>query len=90
MTAAIWQDMQDFAGYLSHVIVEDMDDPGHLIVISEWQSRRSADDVLAAYAEQENAKRANDLVAEPRRRTVGRRMDEVDRSPDRSGRSSGG
>jgi quinol monooxygenase YgiN len=72
VTEAIWRDMQGYAGYLSHVIVEDLDDPGHLIVVSEWQTRQAADDVLAKYAGHENAKRANDLVAEPRRRTLAR------------------
>src|SRR5215510_8266528 len=72
VTEAIWQDMQAYDGYLRHVIVEDLDDPGHLIVISEWQSRAAADAVLAEYAEHQNAKRANALVTQPRRRTVGR------------------
>jgi len=72
VTEAIWRDMQTCDGYLRHVIVEDLDDPGHLIVVSEWQSRAAADTVLAKYAEHEKAKRANALVAQPRRRTVGR------------------
>jgi len=72
VTEAIWRDMQAYVGYLRHVIVEDLDNPGHLIVVSEWQSRAAADAVLAEYAEHENAKRANALVAQPRRRTVGR------------------
>src|SRR5262245_54213109 len=72
VTEAIWQDMQSYGGYLRHVIVEDLDDPGHLIVISEWQSRAAADTVLAEYAEHQNAKRANALAVQPRRRTVGR------------------
>jgi len=72
VTEAIWQDMQAYGGYLGHVIVQDLDDPGHLIVVSEWQSRAAADAVLAEYAGHDNAKRANALVAQPRRRTVGR------------------
>jgi len=72
VTEAIWRDMQGYSGYLRHVIVEDLDDPGHLIVVSEWQSRAAADAVLAEYAEHENARRANALVVQPRRRTVGR------------------
>jgi hypothetical protein len=51
-----------------------LDDPGHLIVVSEWESREAADMVLAEYAETDNAKLANELVAEPRRRTVGRAL----------------
>jgi quinol monooxygenase YgiN len=71
VTEAIWQDMQSCAGYLRHAIVEDLDEPGHLIVISEWESRRAADQVLVDYADNANATRANALVAEPRRRIVG-------------------
>ena len=41
--------------------VEDLEDPRHLIVVTEW-TRRSADAVLADYADHENAKRANALV----------------------------
>lgn len=72
VTETIWRDMQACTGYLRHVIVEDLDDPGHLIVVSEWQDRAAADAVLAEYAEHENAKRANALVVQPRRRTLGR------------------
>jgi len=72
VTEAIWRDMQAYGGYLRHVIVEDLDDPGHLIVVSEWQGRAAADAVLAEYAEHENARLANALVVQPRRRTVGR------------------
>jgi quinol monooxygenase YgiN len=72
VTEAIWRDMQGCTGYLRHVIVEDLDDAGHLIVVSEWQSRAAADAVLAEYAEHVNAKRANALVVRPRRRTLGR------------------
>src|SRR5262245_45613128 len=72
VTEAIWRDMQGCCGYLRHVIVEDLEDPGHLIVVSEWESRAAADTVLAEYADHENAKRANALATQPRRRTVGR------------------
>lgn len=75
VTRAIWQEMPDFSGYLRHVLIEDLDDPGHLFVVSEWESREAADDVLAEYASSPNARLANELVAEPRRRTVGRRLE---------------
>jgi hypothetical protein len=35
VTEAIWQEMPDFPGYLRHVLIEDLDDPGHLFVVSE-------------------------------------------------------
>jgi heme-degrading monooxygenase HmoA len=70
VTEAIWHDMPQFGGYLSHMLVEDMDDPGHLLVISEWESREAADRVREEYAGHENARRADSLVSEPRRRIV--------------------
>jgi quinol monooxygenase YgiN len=73
-TEAIWQEMPAYPGYLRHAVVEDLDDPGHLFVVSEWESREAADQVLADYADSPNARLANELVSEPRRRTVGRRL----------------
>jgi quinol monooxygenase YgiN len=70
VTRAIWTDMLQYDGYLSHEIVEDVQDPGHLIVISRWRDRDAADAAMS-YASHPNARRANDLVSEPRRRTVG-------------------
>jgi len=51
-------------------IVEDLDDPGHLFVISRWQSRDAANAAMS-YASHPNARRADEMVSEPRRRTVG-------------------
>jgi hypothetical protein len=42
VTDAIWQEMPDYSGYLRHVLIEDLDDPGHLFVVSEWESREAA------------------------------------------------
>ena len=74
-TAAIWHDMLEYDGYLRHVIVEDVDDPGHLFVLSEWESREAADRVRDQYAGHENAAWADRLVTQPRRRVVGRPVD---------------
>lgn len=73
-TAAIWADMAHYDGYLSHILVEDLDEPGHLFVISEWESRAAADRVRDEYAGHENAKRVESLVAEPRRRILAREL----------------
>jgi quinol monooxygenase YgiN len=72
VTEAIWRDMVDFDGYVSHELVEDLDDPGHLVVVSRWTSRERADAVLREYAGHPNARRANELVSQPRKRFVGR------------------
>jgi quinol monooxygenase YgiN len=70
VTQAIWADMPQFEGFLGHEIVEDLDDPGHLFVISQWRSHDAANAALS-YASHPNARRADELVTEPRRRTVG-------------------
>jgi quinol monooxygenase YgiN len=75
VTEAIWRDMPSFDGYLSHELLIDSDDPGHLLVISQWTTREHADATLRAYAAHPNAQAANRLVSEPRRRIVAARAD---------------
>jgi quinol monooxygenase YgiN len=71
VTDAIWRDMPQFGGYLTHELIEDLDDPGHLLVVSQWTSRERADESLRLYANHPNAQRANELVSRPRIRFVG-------------------
>jgi len=71
VTKAIWQDMQGFEGYLGHELIQDADEPGHLLVVGRWSSREAADTVRDQYAAHPNAQRANTLVREPRRRFIG-------------------
>lgn len=70
VTKAIWRDMLSFEGYLAHEIIQDLEKPGHLFVVSRWASREAANAAMS-YASHPNAKRADQLVSEPRRRTVG-------------------
>jgi quinol monooxygenase YgiN len=70
VTKAIWRDMTGFDGYLHHELIVDIDDPGHLLVVSQWASREQADESVRAYADHPNARTANSLVAEPRRRIL--------------------
>ncbi len=58
-------------GYLGHELVRDLDDPGHLLVVSRWTTRLRAEDSLVEYSGHPNAQRAEHLVSEPRRRFVG-------------------
>jgi len=74
VTEAIWLDMLAFAGYLGHELIRDVSDAGHLIVVSHWATRSAADDARDKYAGHPTAQRANSLVTEPRRRTVGVRV----------------
>ncbi len=72
LTEAIWRrDMPGFDGYVSHELIEDLDDPGHLLVVSQWTSRERADVSLREYASP-NVQRVNELVSRPRTRFVGR------------------
>jgi quinol monooxygenase YgiN len=75
VTESIWRDMPCFEGYLSHELLVDADDPGHLLVVSQWASREHADESLRRYVEHPNARAANSLVAEPRRRIVATRAE---------------
>jgi heme-degrading monooxygenase HmoA len=69
VTKAIWSDMTCFDGYVEHELVQDVDQPGHLFVVSRWTSREAADAAMS-YRSHPNARRVNELVSEPRRRTV--------------------
>jgi hypothetical protein len=71
ITEAIWRDMTQFDGYLAHELIEDLDDPGHLLVVSQWTTRGHADEALHGYADHPNARRANELVSRPRTRFLG-------------------
>ncbi len=73
VTKAIWRDMLSFDGYLTHKLVQELDQPGHLLVVSQWESRAAADAALS-YASDPNAQHANELVSEPRRRTLGAQL----------------
>ncbi len=73
VTEAIWRDMPDLDGYVSHELLVDADDPGHLLVISQWTARERADAALKDYAEHPNAIAANRLVATPRSRFLATR-----------------
>jgi quinol monooxygenase YgiN len=75
VTDAIWRDMPCFEGYVSHELLVDVDDPGHLLVVSQWASREHADESLRRYAEHPNAAAANSLVASPRRRILATRAE---------------
>lgn len=71
VTAAIWRDMAAFEGYVAHELIEDLDDPGHLLVVGQWTTRGRADQVLREYATHPNARRVDELTARPRTRFVG-------------------
>ena|SRR5438477_10242083 len=77
VTRKIWQDMRQFLGYVDHEIVRDLDDPGHVLVISHWTSREALETVKNRYGHHPNVVLANRLVAEPRRRWIGMHVDDT-------------
>lgn len=76
VTRKIWQDMRQFPGYVDHEIVRDLEDPGHVLVISHWTSREALETVKNRYGGHPNVLLANQLAAEPRRRWIGMQVDE--------------
>ena len=72
LTQEIWKDMQAFSGLIGHELIQDLDDNGHLLVISRWTSREAPDRAKDEYVEHPNRQAVDALVTEPRRRLVGR------------------
>lgn len=77
VTRKIWQDMRQFPGYVDHTIVRDLDDAGHVLVISHWTSREALERVKNRYSGHPNVLLANQLAAEPRRRWVAMQVEET-------------
>ena len=76
VTRKIWQDMRQFPGYVDHQIVRDLDDPGHVLVISHWSSREAVETVKNRYGHHPNVVLAQKLATEPRRRWIGSRVED--------------
>lgn len=70
LTRRIWSDMPHFQGYVSHFILRDGDEKGHLLVISEWTTREAADRIRDEYANAEPVRLITPLLAKPRNRWV--------------------
>jgi len=75
VTRKIWQDMRQCSGYVDHEIVRDLDDGGHLLVISHWISREAVETVKNRYGHHPNVVLLNQLATEPRRRWIGMRVE---------------
>jgi quinol monooxygenase YgiN len=66
----IWTDMKGFSGYVSHRLLQDADNPGHFIVVSQWADRESADKTREVYANAEPVQLLMPILAAPRQRFV--------------------
>lgn len=62
---AIGADMPAESGYLDHRVVQDVAEPGHVLVVTRWDSSASADSVLSAYAQDAKVARATELMSGP-------------------------
>jgi heme-degrading monooxygenase HmoA len=76
----IWDDMTRCAGYIDHETIVDLNDSGHVLVVSHWNSREAADRVREEYSRNPNALEANRLALEPRRRIVGTVVDQTSKA----------
>ena len=59
---AIGADMPAEEGYLSHEVIQDVSDAGHVMVNTLWKSREVAESVLSVYNNDPKIKQATDLI----------------------------
>ena len=50
---SIGADMPATGGYLGHEVVRDLEDDGHVLVVTRWGEKAQADAVLSQYVEDE-------------------------------------
>ena len=62
LTTAVGDDMVPLEGYLDHEVIQDLGDPGHLMVNTRWATRGHADAVLATYQNDPKIKRITELL----------------------------
>ena len=62
LAQAIGNDMPPLDGYLDHEVIQDVTDPGHVMVNTRWASRGQAEAVLGKYNDDPKIKTANKLI----------------------------
>lgn len=62
---SIGGDMPSKEGYLSHEVIQDVSDAGHVMVNTLWNSRQQAEAVLTVYNNDPKVKRATELIGAP-------------------------
>lgn len=65
LAQAIGNDMPSKEGYVSHEVVQDVSDPGHVMVNTQWSSQDVAESVLSVYNNDDKIKQATDLLGKP-------------------------
>ena len=59
---AIGNDMKPLSGYLDHEVIQDVADPGHVMVNTHWRSEAHAHAVLSVYKNDAKITRAEELI----------------------------
>ncbi len=62
LAKAIGHDMLPLTGYEGHDVIQDVKDPGHVMVNTQWASQDEANTVLAAYQHDAKIKRVTELI----------------------------
>ena len=75
LTKAIGADMPACDGCLSYEVIQDVTDPGHIMVNTLWSSREKADATLSVYQNDAKIKRATELLGAPSPGFVGAVLD---------------
>jgi len=70
LTRQVWSDMRRFEGFLSHQILIDQNEPGHIITLARWRRLADADAVREKYKDSETIRRLTPLLARPRDRWI--------------------
>jgi len=70
LTRQVWTEMQRFEGYVSHKLLVDEEAANHLIVVSSWRSRDTADRAKHQYATADSVRKLTPLLLRPRGRWV--------------------
>ena len=65
LAQSIGGDMPPLDGYLDHEVIQDVTDPGHLLVNTHWNSQAQSEAVLTSYINDPKIKRATELLSGP-------------------------
>ena len=65
LAQSVGGDMPPLDGYLDHEVLQDGEDPGHLMVNTHWSSAEKANAVLSKYQHDAKIKRATELLSGP-------------------------
>jgi len=62
--------MKPFDGYMSHQLLVDQDEAGHIVALGKWRRRDDADSVRDKYKDSDIIGKLTPLLARPRDRWI--------------------